>query len=83
MTPINEFLLRHDLRIAQNPCVSPDFCLAWPALAAKLRSGAALQRWSKSGFRTAAGAWTLAAAGWPASGDRRVEAPVPVRRGGR
>ncbi len=59
MTPINEFLLRHGLRIAQNPCVSPDFCLDWPALAAKLRAGAPVQRWVKSGFETAAGAWTL------------------------
>ena len=59
MKPINAFLLQHGLRIAQNPCISPDFCLAWPALAAKLRTGAPLQRWVKSRFETAAGAWTL------------------------
>ena len=41
MTPINEFLLQHKLRIAQNPCVSPDFCLDWEALAAKLKAGGA------------------------------------------
>jgi len=59
MKPINVFLLRHGLRIAQNPCISPDFCLDWPALAAKLQAGVPLQRWLKSRFETAAGAWTL------------------------
>ena len=41
MTPVNRFLLQHNLRIAQNPCVSPDFCLDWQALAAALRAGGA------------------------------------------
>ena len=59
MKPINAFLLQHDLRIAPNPCVSPDFCLDWPTLAAKFRAGPPLQRWVKSRFETAAGAWTL------------------------
>jgi len=39
MRPINRFLLDHDLRVASNPCVSPDFCLDWPALSAKLLDG--------------------------------------------
>ncbi len=39
MRPINRFLLDHGLRIATNPCVSPDFCLDWPALAARLTAG--------------------------------------------
>ncbi|OHE80804.1 MAG: hypothetical protein A3G75_01450, partial [Verrucomicrobia bacterium RIFCSPLOWO2_12_FULL_64_8] len=56
---INPFLRKHRIRIAQNPCVSPDFCLDWPALAAKLRAGADLKAWPKSRFETAAGAWTL------------------------
>jgi len=60
VSAINEFLLQHNLRIATNPCVSPDFCLDWPALAAKLRAGAALHVWPKSGFATAAGEWSLA-----------------------
>ncbi|MEI7799589.1 MAG: hypothetical protein WCI28_05305 [Opitutaceae bacterium] len=29
MSAINAFLLQHNLRIAQNPCISPDFCLDW------------------------------------------------------
>ena len=59
MTAINGFLLQHDLRIAQNPCVSPDFCLDWPALGFALASGATTKTWEKSGFETAAGAWQL------------------------
>ena len=41
MSAINQFLLRNNLRIAQNPCVSPDFCLDWPALLADLQAGKA------------------------------------------
>mgnify|MGYP000866430151 FL=1 len=59
MSAINDFLLRHDLRIAQNPCVSPDFCLDWPALGAKLVAGAPLREYPKSHFETAVGRWTL------------------------
>ena len=39
MSAINAFLLEHDLRIAQNPCISPDFCLDWTALAADVQAG--------------------------------------------
>ncbi|RPI55472.1 MAG: hypothetical protein EHM55_07760 [Acidobacteria bacterium] len=59
MRPINRFLLDNNLRIAGNPCVSPDFCLDWPSLAAKARQAGALKEWPKSVFETAAGAWTL------------------------
>jgi hypothetical protein len=70
MRPINRFLLDHGLRISTNPCVSPDFCLDWPALAAKLMAGglearggsergALIKEWRKSRFETAAGTWTL------------------------
>jgi len=59
MSSINSFLLRHQLRIAQNPCVSPDFCLDWPALSARLVAGAPVKTWSKSRFETAAGGWML------------------------
>ncbi|MBS0632583.1 MAG: hypothetical protein JSS11_11755, partial [Verrucomicrobia bacterium] len=55
---INSFLLQNGIRIAQNPCVSPDFCLDWPALLADLRAGRATE-YPKSRFTTAAGAWTL------------------------
>jgi hypothetical protein len=56
--PINRFLLEHHLRIAQNPCISPDFCLDWPGLVADIRAGHVTE-YPKSQFRTAAGAWTL------------------------
>src|SRR2546423_994456 len=32
MSSINQFLLKNKLLIATNPCVSPDFCLNWPAV---------------------------------------------------
>ena len=57
--PINRFLLEHGIRLSRNPCISPDCCLDWPALAAKLRAGVGLQRWVKSRFATAAGTWML------------------------
>ena len=77
MSSINAFLLQHNLRIAQNPCIAPDYCLDWPALSARLVSGAPLQEWSKSRFDTAAGAWTLIED--PATGDCawRLEARQP------
>jgi hypothetical protein len=60
MSAINAFLLQHNLRIATNPCVSPDFCLDWGALAAKLKRGAAdVKAHAKSRFATTAGDFTL------------------------
>lgn len=59
MSSINAFLLQNNLRIATNPCVSPDFCLDWPALSAALSAGKAIQTYPKSRFETKAGAWTL------------------------
>lgn len=67
MSAINDFLLRHGLRIASNPCVSPDFCLDWPALVARIAAGSGLVEHPKSEFRTAQGAWTLVED--PATGD--------------
>ncbi|MBS0661956.1 MAG: hypothetical protein JSR48_01730 [Verrucomicrobia bacterium] len=58
MSAINDFLLKHNLRIAQNPCVSPDFCLDWSALAADAAAGRVTEH-AKSRFATAAGDWTL------------------------
>jgi hypothetical protein len=58
--PINEFLLKSNLRIAQNPCISPDFCLDWPALTQKMRAGSGLHVWPKSAFPTAGATWSLA-----------------------
>ena len=59
MSAINAFLLQHSLRIAQNPCVSPDFCLDWPALRARLQPGMPVHVWPQSRFATAAGTWSL------------------------
>ncbi|MBW7897008.1 MAG: hypothetical protein H3C27_18030 [Opitutaceae bacterium] len=58
MSAINEFLLKHNLRIAQNPCVSPDFCLDWPALQVDLKAGKVIE-YPKSRFATKAGEFTL------------------------
>jgi len=45
MSAINEFCVRNAIRIADNPCVSPDFCLDWPALRRSLEAGAAAKHW--------------------------------------
>ncbi len=58
MSTINAFLLKSNLRIAQNPCVSPDFCLDWPALLADVKAGKVTE-YGKSRFATKAGEFTL------------------------
>ena len=55
---INAFLLRHRLYLAHNPCISPDFCLAWPALAAAAQAGT-VRIYPRSRFATAEGVWVL------------------------
>ncbi len=75
---LNAFLLANDLRIASNPCVSPDFCLDWPALRALLVSGGTgLKTWEASRFSTVHGEWTLVEN--PATGDHawRLAAASP------
>jgi hypothetical protein len=75
---LNTFLLQNDIRIRTNPCVSPDFCLDWPALRALLASGGTnLKIWEASRFTTAHGEWTLVEDS--ASGDHawRLEASSP------
>lgn len=57
---LNSFLLTNGLRIASNPCVSPDFCLDWPSLRERLTAGeVGLRIWERSRFHTAHGEWTL------------------------
>ena len=58
MSSINQFLLKNNLRVAQNPCVSPDFCLDWPALLADIKAGKACE-YPKSRFVTKAGEFAL------------------------
>ncbi|HEX3730325.1 MAG TPA: tagaturonate epimerase family protein [Opitutaceae bacterium] len=67
MSAINAFLLKNNLRIAANPCVSPDFCLDWPALRALVQKGGRAMSYEQSRFETAAGSWTLLED--PATGD--------------
>src|SRR6187401_848304 len=59
MSRINAFLLRNSLTIAENPCVSPDFCLDWPALQAELTAGAAIREHAHSAFDTRVGRFLL------------------------
>jgi hypothetical protein len=61
MPSINGFLTKNKLRIATNPCVSPDFCLDWKALSTKAKGKKApsLTHYRLSGFETAAGRWSL------------------------
>lgn len=58
MSAVNDFLLQNNLRLAQNPCVSPDFCLDWPALSADVKAGKVTE-YRKSRFATKAGEFTL------------------------
>jgi len=60
-SPINTFLLTNNLTIASNPCVSPDFCLDWESLRARLTQTSDWTEFEQSEFTTAAGTWTLAA----------------------
>ena len=58
MRRINQFLVENNLRISNNPCISPDFCLDWPALRAKLTAASVKER-PNTRFETAAGQWVL------------------------
>jgi hypothetical protein len=58
MRRVNRFLLDNNIRISTNPCISPDFCLDWPALRARLDDSAVKER-INTRFDTAAGTWTL------------------------
>ena len=60
MKPINRFLLDNGLRIADNPCVSPDFCLDWEGLQTDLASGETITHHDKSLVVTSHGEWSLA-----------------------
>jgi len=55
MATINEFLLSNGFRIRENPCISPDFCLDWDALAGELKKGTGLLEHEASRFFVAAG----------------------------
>ena len=82
MSPINDFLLKHDLRLAANPCISPDCCLDWPGLRERLRRGETVTAHPRSRFATGDGAWTLLED--PATGENawRFEPATPAATGG-
>ncbi len=75
MSAINDFLLANDLRLVDTPCVSPDFCLDWTALAAVLVAGGQREH-ERSRFAVAAGEVILAED--PATGDRAWLAEAPL-----
>ncbi len=57
MSAINAFLLENNLRISDNPCVSPDFCLDWAALQSHIPGD--VTEYPLSHFETAQGKWIL------------------------
>ena len=59
MSAINSFLLENQLRISNNPCISPDFCLDWASLQANIASNASIKAYQASSFTTDAGLWSL------------------------
>ena len=59
MKPINQFLVSNGIRIATNPCISPDFCLDWDELKAHLSSEKGIVVYHQSSFETSVGEWTL------------------------
>ncbi|MES2310178.1 MAG: tagaturonate epimerase family protein [Verrucomicrobiota bacterium] len=56
---INTFLLQNNLRIVDNPCVSPDFCLDWEGLKADLRAKNGIHKFERSSFHIESAIVTL------------------------
>ena len=59
LSPINEFLVSNHLRISDNPCVSPDFCLDWNAFVQSVEQGGVIEEFPESAFVTEHGNWVL------------------------
>jgi hypothetical protein len=59
LSPINEFLVSNHLRITDNPCVSPDFCLDWNAFVQSVEQGGVIEEFPESAFVTEHGNWVL------------------------
>lgn len=47
------------MRISNNPCISPDFCLDWASLQANIASNNSITEYPASKFTTVAGLWSL------------------------
>ena len=50
MSAINDFLIQNHIRIVDNPCISPDFCLDWDFLKSEIENGG-VKNHSKSEVR--------------------------------
>ncbi|HEY4158344.1 MAG TPA: hypothetical protein VGM29_09610 [Polyangiaceae bacterium] len=59
MSKINEFLSKNQLTIADNPCISPDFCLDFAALRGHVERKEGLTPYPLSQFEIAAGSLSL------------------------
>ncbi len=51
---VNAFLIKNNIFIKDNPCISPDYCLNWEKVRLSLEDGK-FQVFSKSKFSTAQG----------------------------
>lgn len=80
MSPINHFLLDHQLRISNNPCISPDFCLDWKSLQANIATENGIVQYTQTEFQTASGNFILVEDGY---GDHawRLETSEPTDPG--
>jgi len=56
---LNSFLMENRITIALNPCISPDFCLDWPSLRAKIEASQEIVFHEASEFETRHGRWKL------------------------
>jgi hypothetical protein len=60
MSNINRFLIEAGISVRHNPCISPDFCLDFARLHARLERAENVTHYAKSRFTIATGAVTLA-----------------------
>jgi hypothetical protein len=85
MKRINQFLLDHQIRIAENPCISPDFCLDWSGLQSEIeRDG--VTEFENSRIDTQAGAVSLVCGAmgdhaWKLQPDEPFDGNDPMEHG--
>lgn len=85
MKPINKFLLDNNIRIAGNPCISPDFCLDWAELSQEIKNKG-VHEYTKSHVQTTSGAFTLVQGAkgdyaWKLKPDASANAAALLERG--
>lgn len=59
MSAINKFLLKNNIRISTNPCISPDFCLDWSSLQKNIKDDRWITCYPNSHFTTVHGIWSI------------------------